>query len=729
MRRLQTWLISLLVSALLAGSARADVCRDLYASLSNHSYANLQGRLAASLAQLPPEEAKRIQSIVDSLYFVDYKHSAPELLDVFQGRTLLKDAKLDAKYETERAGPGFFARLFGRKPAAAAPVRPVFQNFLDSLASLKSTRERDLAVADIFEAHLQAMKGEVEKLPKNYLGTVRDMDVIGNVFKGISEQELAEITRNPYLGFEIASEAKGNFGKTYTGKILYPTPANIRPEALERLVRGYPELVAEVKALKEAKGAASPDLKKRVIAALLDERLTNFVAKRGELGAIDSPEKLQEYVSLVTDFQRDFIAIHPFRNGNGRTSRALLYELLARENIPPPRFLSVDEDIQASAEVWRDRALKGIVATQRLYDDLAYRASAGLPLETSPELLTPVIPRSVAIGFKKQGTQIVVENSREAALDSSQFASWLKLRFQKEPALLTAFRQDPVRESEKLTEEFKEFAKKNKLDFEHKKQGLAEISLNFVDDDFRTLFGNASYREPRAWKDKVERWHQAEQTVWRGLSYRDREVPETEIVDMFRKLHPQMVSEKVKRAGTSTPEALLAEIKKDFDRYNKDLYNEELWKMAKDHAETGPMYSSSYGFSTSRRREVGKAFAMGAMVVGKYGEHQEMQHLLKSRILIGAMRSKKDVELAKLYHIDSRFTYAYPRQAEVMGIGAADPDSIMVIQKIAADGSVELTYARDPARPNKLWVVRGEFEPKPGVTPNPAQIVKEITLE
>jgi hypothetical protein len=150
--------------------------------------------------------------------------------------------------------------------------------------------------------------------------------------------------------------------------------------------------------------------------------------------------------------------------------------------------------------------------------------------------------------------------------------------------------------------------------------------------------------------------------------------------------------------------------------------------MARDHSETGPLYGESYGFSTSKNREVGKAFAMGAMVVGEYGAHKapELQALLKSRILVGAQRANKDVDLGRLKQLREEFSYKYPRQQEVMGIGASDPDSIRIIQTIKADGSVEFTYLRNPQKPNEIWVIEGDFDPN--AVPNKKQIQKILTL-
>ena len=140
------------------------------------------------------------------------------------------------------------------------------------------------------------------------------------------------------------------------------------------------------------------------------------------------------------------------------------------------------------------------------------------------------------------------------------------------------------------------------------------------------------------------------------------------------------------------------------------------------------MYGISYGYSTSKNREVGKAFAMGAMVVGKYGEHKlpELQALLKSRVLVGARKSMKDVDLGRLKQLRPEFSYKYGRQQEVMGVGASDPDAITIIQTIDAEGGVTLSYLRNPKKADEIWVIKGDIEPD-GV-PTAEQILKTIKL-
>jgi hypothetical protein len=116
-------------------------------------------------------------------------------------------------------------------------------------------------------------------------------------------------------------------------------------------------------------------------------------------------------------------------------------------------------------------------------------------------------------------------------------------------------------------------------------------------------------------------------------------------------------------------------------------------------------------------------------VVGEYGAHKapELQALLKSRVLVGARRANKDVDLGRLKQVRDEFSYKYGRQQEVMGIGASDPDAITIAQTINAEGGVDLTYLRNKNNPKEVFVIKGDIDPND--TPTPDKIVKTITLK
>jgi hypothetical protein len=172
------------------------------------------------------------------------------------------------------------------------------------------------------------------------------------------------------------------------------------------------------------------------------------------------------------------------------------------------------------------------------------------------------------------------------------------------------------------------------------------------------------------------------------------------------------------------PEKAKQLAREEFDRYNRSIVDGGIVEMAKDHSETGPLYGTSFGYSTSKKWEVGRAFAMGAMVVADYGKHWDFQHLLKSRVLVGMKKARKDVELGRLKQLRPEFSYKYPRQVEVMGVGAADPDSVMFVQLIDAEGDAIVSYVRNLKKPSEILVFDRDVKELSEIPDDPIRTIK-----
>ncbi len=70
-------------------------------------------------------------------------------------------------------------------------------------------------------------------------------------------------------------------------------------------------------------------------------------------------------VDLAADFQRAFVSIHPFVDGNGRTSRLMMDRILAQFDLPPSMLHDSTADIYMSPEEWRQEVRSGIMAAQQ----------------------------------------------------------------------------------------------------------------------------------------------------------------------------------------------------------------------------------------------------------------------------------------------------------------------------------------------------------------------------
>jgi hypothetical protein len=69
-------------------------------------------------------------------------------------------------------------------------------------------------------------------------------------------------------------------------------------------------------------------------------------------------------IRLAADFQRAFVAIHPFVDGNGRTSRLLMDRILAEFDLPPPILADSTNDLYTAPAEWEEQVSEGV---QRFY--------------------------------------------------------------------------------------------------------------------------------------------------------------------------------------------------------------------------------------------------------------------------------------------------------------------------------------------------------------------------
>jgi hypothetical protein len=400
---------------------------------------------------------------------------------------------------------------------------------------------------------------------------------------------------------------------------------------------------------------------------------------------------------------------------------------LMKEGFPPSRIIDTNADIYTSLDEWKKIIKHGILASDFLMDDLIERMKFGLPIENSVELITPYSRPPVKMVLK--GEKKVPYMEGVEYIDPRLYREIVKRLVKTDPALKAELVNNPLAAWDKIHLKADEVFAHNNAYYNHPKKGIGRVEIGYVDDDFKILYGKSSFDNQELFDFKMKTWY-SDDINWRGLASKSSEKSEDEIIDMFKNLNSHMASNAVLgkiRSGAS-PEAIKKAALEDFDKLNNDIFGDGLVKMARDHSETGPMYGISYGYSTSKNREVGKAFAMGAMVVGKYGEHKlpELQALLKSRVLVGARKSMKDVDLGRLKQLRPEFSYKYGRQQEVMGVGASDPDAISIIQTIDAEGGVTLSYLRNPKKADEIWVIKGDIEPD-GV-PTAEQIVKTIKL-
>ncbi len=710
--------------------------------------------LFRNLKKLEDEDRFSLVNAIESFHYIDFDHAVSELDQIRRGELLLKDATFPFRYNIggpSRVNSGKkFLFFFNRKKNVKGyeellhalekygEYNPpqykekALENFLNTRNWLIKNKP-NFSLESFKKTHELMMKGGIEYITAQQLGEFREVSLIGNVYrKPISDIEYKNITQSKYLDFKVKSvnEIAGK-GKQYKGEIVYPSVGNIKDELLTELKTIDKKLHDEIIEFKKNKTGSRSVLTRRLVNALTEERLNWFVRERDQIGSINTAEKFDQYINLITQLQRDIVSIHPFRNGNGRTTREFLINYaLIREDIFPSRISDTDLDLYSPFDDWKEVIVQGIESSEKLYRDFDSRLELGLNFGDSPELFLPHIPREAPINLKKFNSIKVKENSRFAETEARQFLIFYDYYLEeKGPDFIKKLENNTQSALKELEREYASFFKKNKIDYIHSKEGLQEVNLHFVDRDFSTIFGKNTFSNANVWKAKMDQWYY-DKVIWRGLSYK-RIFPEEEIISMFTDFHQLLYSNSLLKQVGNTRE--VKQVKnaalKDFKLYNDELYKGGLVQLAKDHSETGPRYRNSYGYSTSKNRTVAKAFSMGAMVIAEYGKHNtpELQKLLKGRILAGFKRSKKDVDLGRLKQLREEFSYSYGRQQEVMGIGAAEPDSVMIIQTIDEEGKVIKSYVRDEKDPAMIYVFSGNIQKVS--SDNQSKLIKKVKLE
>lgn len=643
-------------------------------------------------------KANVVDQNLNALLFIDYTHSFDLLESLYKGESRLDAVNIFDIYNSGRSKP--------------------FKNFVETSNYLQRYKP-DFTVDNLKTVHKKMMSGNVDDIATSDLGVIRNQVIIGNIpsSQPISKEAFEVMEENPYISTNwLKSNSKG-----YYGEIGYPNPMDFTDDVAQKIKRIDRGLYNELVEYRDYETGNLEELTSRMVNALTEDLMDWFVKQRDQIGNLSNKRNFKKYAELSARFQRDLISIHPFVDGNGRSVRQFaLYYPFWLEGLPAPRLTDPDADLYTPISKWSEQIIEGMENSMKLYKSLDERLALGLPIESTPELLVPSIPNKISINKRILKPRKLLKDYKMESVRPSQFSEYVFQRLQDQD-IYDEYLDSPYVLLKKLTDDFEKYYQTSRLDYLHPKFGEEKLQLGLVGRDFMHTFANKSYKDKKLWNYKMDRWYD-DSILWRGLSSQDSVSSEKEILSMFTSVNDHFVSNNnIGRGGDKVKLAI-----EEFERYNEDVVEGGLVKIARDHSESGPLYGESYGYSTSRKRSVGKAFAMGAMVIAEYGQHQDYQHLLKSRVLVGMKKGLKDVDLARLKQMRPEFSYRYPRQREVMGIGATDPDAVMFIQTIDEFGEVILSYVRNPKNPSEILVFDKEVS---DVSKIPRKSLRKIKLK
>ncbi len=696
-------------------------CDQYLSRIVNENHTDNFVELKRTFSNFSEIEKEQVLANMDAIYYIDFDDQLSQIHKFLVDDRSVADVDLSTLYNLNSSSnrvKKFFNKIFGWKEKST-----LFGNFQEVKHYLNSV-DASPKIEVLLKSHELMMKGQDGAGP----GQLRDIPVIGNVPKSrsISEIVVKEINKNPYLYFKEQSKD----GDKSIGFIQYPDAESIQAKTLNLLSAKHQDLVKSIQAFQANKIGDKKILTRKLVNALVEDLLEWFVLKRNQIGPLEASEDIKGFITLVAKFQRNLVSIHPFRDGNGRTIREFaLNNQLLKVGLPPSRLLNPSNDLYFSEAKWIEEIQFGMINSREIILDFKKRQDLGLKLSNSSEWILPKLVRELKIDLKKQGSIKISEDYKNILIDKKQFIPFYREYLKGKPGWINNAQVDINTAYKDLIESFIDFQKKHNLIYDHKKFGIEHVRLNFADKDFLDWFGRHSFLDLKKFQAKRDLWYY-DRTIWRGLSYQSKSFGDDDIVSIFKSLSPGLLTSN-NTAGLSkkSQTRILQEIKKDFKRYNQELYNGDFVQMARDHSEVGPQYRTSYGYSTSKNRTVAKAYAMGAMVIADYGKHHdiELQRKLSARVLVGMKQSKKDIDLTRLKQLYPEFSYQYGRQQEIMGVGGADPDSVEIVQLIDENGDVEMNYFRDPREPSQILVFKGEFNPSKDDWTN-YEVLQELSI-
>jgi Fic/DOC family len=74
--------------------------------------------------------------------------------------------------------------------------------------------------------------------------------------------------------------------------------------------------------------------------------------------------RLEAIIGAAAKFQRHFVALHPFGDSNGRTSRILMNRILSEFDFSPAILADQNKDISLSPDEWRTEVAKGVARSK-----------------------------------------------------------------------------------------------------------------------------------------------------------------------------------------------------------------------------------------------------------------------------------------------------------------------------------------------------------------------------
>jgi hypothetical protein len=364
------------------------------------------------------------------------------------------------------------------------------------------------------------------------------------------------------------------------------------------------------------------EARQRFITEILDNTLSSF---KKNLALAKTQD---DVIKSSADFYHEYMSIHPFLNGNGRSARLLIERALEQRGLPPPIWTAFGEDVVLSSNDFRSLFEDSVNLSNRFHKDLQDTIAAGRDYHFVPTaFLSPEISAAQA-----------------AYVDPEEFMTWVANSSHKVNGPADSAIQQSVADFEKW-----------KNDFKYSDGHTIELATP----TFQKTFGKLS-PTPEAFQTKLEKYYD-NKPIYRGVpSYH---VPTNqEIVEVMVK--PTGVVNGMGVKGD------LEEIKSLFDQFNVEMARETkmLEKRAKKHAR---------GFFKGYKQSGYASFSYDPEIADGFSVSDEKG--VKTQYFVEA-KSRKPASLRTAEAAGKLKKTGYEHEEEELLLGSADPESIELVK-------------------------------------------------
>jgi prophage maintenance system killer protein len=527
-----------------------------------------------------------------------------------------------------------------KKALSLAAIADLHHSMMNGVPEIRDARSGDISWLKLIRERAFFQWKNVEGIKSKDIGKVRKTPVV--FILPVTDRKKDPHFTNPLLSVQRSEDQLKDY--VYYARL---TEVDQYINQLSPRVRGLVDEARRNNLLKDD----NAELTEAVLTDLLNTAIGEHTV------AISRAKTLEERVEAHAAFVWKFVSIHPFVNGNGRTARALLGQLLMQEGLVPP-LLKNQNDVTVSAHGFAKDVKEGIVLAQKFMDDVLWRSENGWEPTKSPMTLLARLPQRIY--FDTLQKEI---GHAYADVDVYDFAQFLRMR-------------EASNRGESETELLRAYVAHLKRWTAYRAKTGEEYQVRFVPAEMQKAALEIDSPNTLKWMTKKHLFYSTD-LAWRGLG---SQTPMSldKLLEIFVK--PSDILLSMHSSGARNQDEIEQSVKQDFEAFNKSVLNPKTYfKMASDHMKAEGNYPNSPLLSAAMTRAVADRFSKG-FLTGKENILNQRGQLVVASLTpeFGTAYFNRLGPISK--RLDLGFVSQYPRQMEIAIAGVMAPDSVMRVE-------------------------------------------------